>query len=165
MKQLLTLVPCVLILFVAGCGQKLPDGMPPLHPTTLTFTQGGAPLADAGVTLTALEAANSQWSLGGTTDSKGVLRVQTQGFNGAPAGNYKVVVSKTETEGTAEVVEITNHDAPPPTTNNTKSFYLVDKKYRSAGTTDLTLEVKAGKNAETYDLGVAVREEIPVYRD
>jgi len=139
--------------------------MPPLHSTTLTFTQGGVPLADAAVTLTALETVNAQWSLGGTTDGKGVLRVQTQGFNGAPAGKYKIVVSKVETEGTTEVVEITNHDAPPPTTNNTKSFYLVDKKYRSVSSTDLTLEVKSGKNEETFDLGPSVREEIPVYRD
>jgi hypothetical protein len=42
---------------------------------------------------------------------------------------------------------------------------LVDKKYRSIGTTDLTLEVKAGKNAEKFDLGPAFREEIPVTRD
>jgi hypothetical protein len=165
MKQLLTLFPCVLILLATGCGQKLPDGMPPLHPTTLTFTQGGVPLADAGVTLFAQEPANAQWSLGGTTDSRGMLRVQTQGFNGAPAGNFKIVVSKVETEDTGERIEITDHDAPRPTTNNSKSFYLVDAKYRSVGTTDLTLEVKAGKNAETFDLGTAVREEIPVYRD
>jgi len=165
MKHFFTLFICVSILFVAGCGEKLPDGMPPLHPTTLTFTQGGVPLADAAVTLIALDATNVQWSSGGTTDSKGEVRIQTQGFNGAPAGNYKVVVSKIETEGTAEVIEIIDHDAPRPATSSQKTFYLVDAKFRSAGTTDLTLEVKAGKNADTYDLGAAVREAIPVFRD
>jgi len=169
MKQLLTLFPCVLILFVAGCGEKRPDGMPPLHPTSFTFKQDGVPLEGAMVTLIAQDAANSQWSLGGATDRNGVLRVQTQGFNGAPAGNYKIVVTKTETEGTAAAATEESSDLggsrPVAAAGGQKSFYLVDSKYRSAGTTDLEFEIKPGRNAETFDLGPAVRDEIPVFRN
>ena len=165
MKQLLILFSSALILFAVGCGgAKRPDGLPPLHPTALKFTQDGVPLAGASVTLSPQDAANAPWSLGGSTDSNGVINVQTQGFNGVPAGTYKVVVSKTETEGTAETVESSDlGGARPAAGGGPKSFYLVDPKYRSAGTTDLLLEVKSGKNSETYELGPAVREEIPVY--
>ena len=163
MKQSFILFSCALILLAVGCGEKRPDGLPPLHPTALTFTQGGVPLAGASVTLTPMDATNSQWALGGATDSKGVLNVQTQGFKGAPAGNYKVSVLKTETEGTPAAASI-DPDAPAPP-DTSKQFHLVDAKYRSLGTTDLTLEVKAGKNAQTFELGAAVREEIPVYRN
>ena len=167
MKQLFTLFSCALILFVVGCGgDKKPAGMPPLHPTTLKFTQGGVPLAGATVTLSPQDAANTQWSSGGATDSNGVLNVQTQGFNGVPEGNFKIVVTKTEIEGTSATVESSDlGGAPAAAGSSSKSFHLVDKKYRSVGTTDLTLEVKPGKNTQTFDLGSAVREEIPVYKN
>ena len=168
MKQLFTLLLCALILSTIGCGgTEKPDGMPPLHQTTLTFTQDGKPLAEASVTLSPQDAANTQWSLGGATDSNGVLKVQTQGFDGAPEGTYKIVVTKTETEGAGAPVESSDDASVKPSAAGSvpKSFYLVDKKYRSVGTTDLTLEVKAGKNAQTIDLGSAVREEIPVHKN
>ena len=159
---------CGLILFIAGCGgAKKPDGMPALHKTTLTFTQGGTPLAEATVALVPLEGAMT-WPAGGVTDNNGVLRVKTQGqFEGAPAGNYKITVSKTETEGTAETGESSDEAnvRPVAVSSNVKSYYLVDKKYRNAKDSDLTLEVKAGTNTETFDLGPAVRELIPVFRD
>jgi len=165
MKQSLTLFSCLSILLIAGCGgAERPAGMPPLHPTTLTFTQGGVPLAGASVTLSPQDAANTQWSLGGATDSKGVLNVQTQGFNGAPEGTFKIAVTKTETEGTAAATESSDlGGASPAAGGGSKSFHLVEAKYRSTGTTDLVLEVTAGRNSQTFDLGPAVREEIPVY--
>ena len=167
MKQLLTLFSCVLILSVVGCGgSKKPPGMPPLHATTLTFTQGGTPLAGATVTLSPQDDANAQWSFGGATDNNGVLNAQTQGFDGLPEGSFKIAVTKTETEGTPAAVESSDlGGGSPAASGGVKSFYLVDKKYRSTGTTDLILEVKPGKNAQTFDLGSAVREEIPVYKN
>jgi len=158
----------VLVLFIAGCGGvKKPDGMPTLYKTTLTFTQDGTPLAEATVTLVPVEGAVT-WSAGGMTDSNGVLKVKTQTqFDGAPAGNYKITVSKTETEGKAEMVESSDaaNVRPVAATGNVKTYYLVDKKYRTAKDSSLTLEVKSGKNEETFDLGPAVRELIPVYNN
>ena len=156
----------VLVLFVAGCGgEKKPDGMPAIYPTTITFTQDGSPLVGATVTLVAQDQANTQWPSGGATDNNGVLRVKTKGFDGAPVGTFKVVVTKTETEGTAVAVELSDAAGAKPAASggDQKSYYLVEKDYRSAATTTLTLEVKSGKNAETFDLGKAIREPIPVY--
>jgi len=141
--------------------------MPPTHPTTLTFTQGGTPLEGASITLFAQETANAQWSLSGVTDSKGTVKMQTQGFDGVPEGNFKVTVTKQITEGTAATVESSDlGGSRSAASGDQKSFHLVEKKYRSAISTDLVLEVKPGKNMPpAYDLGPAVREEIIVHRD
>lgn len=153
----------VLMLSLVGCGGvKKPAGMPALHPTTLTLTQEGTPLAGATVTLVSQNKAVSQWQSGGATDAKGVIRIKTSGFDGAPEGTFKVVVTKTETEGTATVTQSSDEAGAKPSVSGggQKSYEVVEKEYRSAVTTKLTLEVKAGKNAETFDVGKAVREQI-----
>ena len=157
------------MLFVVGCGgEKKPDGMPALQKTTLAFVQDGSPLTDATITLVPLESENIRWPAGGTTDSQGVLQVKTMAkYDGVPAGKFKITVSKTETEGTFTPVESSDEGGArrPAATGNVKTYYLVDKKYRSADTTDLDLEIKSGTNAETFDVGKPVREQIPVYTD
>jgi len=153
---------CVLMLFVVGCGgEKKPEGMPALHKTTLTFTQDGVPLADATITLNPMDAANNQWPAGGTTDSKGVLKVKTMSkFDGAPAGKFKITVSKTETEGTLTSVESSDAPGARPAAGNVKMFNLIEKEYRFSNTTALELEVKPGKNEKTFAVGKAIREAI-----
>ena len=167
MKHLFFLFTCMSILFVAGCiSVKRPADLPATHQTILTFTQDGVPLEGASVTLIAQETANAKWSLGGATDSKGILKVQTQGFDGAPVGTYKITVSKIETEGTPVTAESSDSSAVSTSTGgDTKQYHLIDKKYRALGSTDLTLEVTAGKNAKSYELGPAVHELIPVTKN
>ena len=171
MKQRLFIsLLCAVVLFVAGCnGEKRPAGMPALHKTKLTFTQGGAPLADAKITLFADNAANTQWTSGGVTDSTGAIQLKTLGkFDGVPEGTYKITVTKTETEGTAEAVEVSDNvgKKPAASSGGAKSYYLVDSKHRSAATTDFVLEVKPGTaNDKAFDLGPAFRELIPVFKD
>jgi len=155
----------VLMLSIVGCqGEKKPDGMPALHKTTLTFTQDGKPLADATITLMPLDAANTKWPSGGTTDSSGVLKVKTMTkYDGLPEGKYLVGVTKTETEGTAAPVESSDSPGARPAVSTQKSYYLVEKQYRLANTSGLEVEVKPGKNEKTLEVGKAVRELIPVY--
>ncbi|MCL2348997.1 MAG: hypothetical protein FWC50_12160 [Planctomycetaceae bacterium] len=164
-QRLFILFLCIAGLFVAGCGgEKKPDGMPTLHKATLTFTQGGTPLADATITLTPQDAANVRWPAGGTTDSQGVLHVKTMAqYDGAPAGKYKIIVSKTETEGAAAPTESSDAAGARPAVSTQKMYNLIEKDYRFADTTPLTVEIKAGKNEETLEAGKAVRELIPVY--
>ena len=101
MKKVLALSFCALLALASlGCGQKTPDGMPDLQPTTLTVIQGGSPLADATVNLKSLDPSTA-WTCGGVTDAKGVATLVTHGqYKGAPVGKYKVSVSKTAGEGT-----------------------------------------------------------------
>ena len=168
MKHSFILFSCALILLFVGCGgERRPDGMPALHATALTFTQGGTPLgADALVTLFSDDASLSQWTIGGVTNDRGVVNIQTNGFNGAPAGTFRITVSKTETEGeVAARTEPVDPDAPFVDTSNVRSFHVVAPEHRTRQTTQLTVEVTPGRNAETFDLGPAVREAVPVFRD
>ena len=145
---------------------KRPDGMPDIHPTTFTFTQDGAPLADAKVTLISTDGTNVQWPAGGTTDSSGVVKVKTMSqFDGVPAGKFKVTVSKTETEGTNTAVEDSDDPGAKRAVSEVKTYYLVESKFRSVASSPLDVEIKPGKNIETFDVGKAVRELAPVARD
>jgi len=153
---------CALMLFVVACGgPKKPDGMPALHKTTLTLTQDGTPLAGASVSLVP-ETGAMRWPAGGITDKSGTVHIKTMAqFDGAPEGSYKVTVIKTEEEDTGEVVKMSDADGGG-TVPVMKSYYVVDKKYQTPAGSDLTLEVKPGKNTKPFDVGKAIREPVPV---
>lgn len=147
-----------------GCGPKLPDGMPKLNPTTITVIQDGKPLADAMVSLKAVDE-SIKWTSGGTTDAKGVATIVTHGqYKGVPAGKFKVAVAKTVGEGTP----------PPPSPIDEESarkyqeyidsgatyeeFFVVAEEYRLVGTTPLEVEVVEGTNNLEVNVGEAVRD-------
>lgn len=158
---------------LVGCArQNLPADLPKLVPCRLTFTQDGRPLADARIVLESVE--ESKWFPGGTTDSSGTTVLLTNGrYKGAPAGQYKITVHKTETEP-ANV-------PPEPPTNSPDyhkwfnaysgargaSFSLVEEKYGSLETTPLELTVSGRTVTETFDVGKSVRNplKITVIRD
>ena len=130
-----------------GCGQKLPDGMPKLNPTTIKVIQDGQPLADAMITLQSTIVTHGQ-------------------YKGAPTGKYKVAVSKTVGEGTppppkpydAESERVYNEYIASGATYT--EFFVVDPKFRLVDTTPLELEVVDGKNDLEVNVGEAVHEEI-----
>ncbi len=164
MKKALVLSFCAFFVLASiGCGKKKPDGMPDLQPTTLTLTQGGAPLAGATVNFKSTDSSMS-WTCGGMTDDKGVATIVTHGqYKGAPVGKYKVAVNKTEWEGEAppSVVD----EASAKTLEEYKKagkkyeeFYLVDLKYAIGETTPLEVEIVQGKNDLTADVGEPVHE-------
>ena len=135
-----------------GCGQPRPEGLPDLYPVTLKFTQEGAPCADAFVTL--ISESGVPWTVGGRTDAGGSVTLQTHGrYLGAPAGKYKITVTKTETEFTG----------PPPKemgdVQASNSYSLIDSIYTISATTTLVVEIGTGKNSfPPFDLGKKVRE-------
>lgn len=149
---------------VCGCGPKMPDGMPPLQPTTITVTQGSAPLANAVLNIKSVDpSTTNNFTCGGTTDANGVAVVVTHGqYKGIPEGKYKVAVSCTVGEGTP----------PPPSPIDEESarkwkeyqdsgatyeeFYVVDPKFATIESTNLEIEVKKGKNEFTLDCGEPV---------
>ena len=140
------------VLFMSGCGQPRPDGLPNLYPVTLKFMQEGAPCTDALVSLT--PESDGQWAVGGITDSNGNAALLTHGrYPGVPAGKYKVAVIKTETELIG----------PPPTGTEdavgSTTYNLIDPVYSISSSTTLAIEVVAGKNSfPPFDLGKKVRE-------
>lgn len=161
MRIIYTLILCA---FIVGC-QKVdkPAGIPDLLPTTITFTQDGSPLTKASVTLLALSPENAQWSAGGTTDDSGTLVVRTHAkYDGAVAGKYKIVVSKTEVVGGGAAVNSDLASAQQSAENKDQFFYLIEAPYRSGKTTPLEIEVAKGKSKHSFDVGKAVREPVSV---
>lgn len=166
-RRLFLMSGCLLVL-TTGCSDPRPEGLPELHPATITVMQDGAPLSGAAVTLVPQDPALTRWPAGGTTNDSGVVDLYTHStFPGAPAGTFKVTVSKTTTEGDPKPT----HPGPNATheqlsaydramkTGTFETFQVVAAEHRMPSTTQLSIEVTAGgPNEFTLDVGSAVKE-------
>jgi hypothetical protein len=127
---------------ISGCQEKLPKGMPPLYPCTITLIQDGKPLEHASVFFHASE--ENFWSLAGTSNIQGVIEMTTNGpYKGVPAGVYKITVEK-----------VTSEDVDA---NRYCVVSLVDPQFGTQKTTPVQIEIKPSKkkgvNDQTIDLG------------
>lgn len=147
----------------SGCwGKPRPDGLPPLYRCTVTLRQDGKLLDHAAVFLYP-EDTGYTWTIGGVTDATGVAVIHTHAqYPGVPTGEYKVVVSKSESVST-------QLSAPPPegadetysTLGNEATLYsLVEIPYIEKETTPLRITIKKGSNAFEFDVGKPVREKL-----
>lgn len=99
-----TMIALVLFLGIAVIGCKRdgtkPSDFPKVFPCTVTVTDGNAPLADANISLIS-DKPMSNITITGRTDASGVAKIRTSQAayfaDGAPEGNYKVLVSKPQT--------------------------------------------------------------------
>lgn len=166
MKRFLLLSALALVnLAFSGCGgEKTPPDMPKLQPTSITIVQDGAPCVDANVQLVKANDLNYKWLAGGRTDAKGVCVIKTLGkYNGAPEGDFQVVVYKT-----VRLESETRKNVPEPqdpkeaqawskkVAEEEKEFEEIDPKYKKYDQTDLTITIKSGKNEQTFDVGPKV---------
>jgi len=166
----LLLLPGLLLAltFLSGCDQKAkPAGMPDLYPCSITITQGGGPLQGALVRLEPKQGGNIGWGVDGRTNARGVAQIATGiDFKGAPAGEYFVLVSKTEMapskfsptspEDPAEAAKWYNDSI-----NEKRAIYrLVKAEFDNTKTTTLSITIAKGKNNATFDVGEPVKEEI-----
>jgi len=160
-----TLIPIILlctVVILPGCGgPPRPADMPPLYPCTITVTQDGKPLSAASVTLVST-APSFKWVVAAPLDESGTGKVFTQGlFSGAPAGEYKIVISKEEivTEQVGQAVvrqgEFGEETIAP---NTLKVFSLVEKDYTNADTTPLSITIAKKGNDKKFECGKPVRE-------
>lgn len=164
-KDLFLIFLSVSVLFFIGCGERLPDGMPPLTPCELTILQENVPLKGATVSLLPEEGL-AKWNLVGITNDFGVVKILANGkYNGVPQGKYKVVVMKIESEkGTGPAIPMPGEpgydeavaalDKIPPA----KRFTLVEKMYSNPTATPLTLDIPGrGPVKQNIEVGKAVR--------
>ena len=96
------LFPVLLVILVcSGCsGENRPEGLPALYPVTLTILLDDKPIEGALVFLHSEDPAIKKWTVGSYTNAEGKAIVMTHGqFQGAPAGKFKVCVSKQEVPG------------------------------------------------------------------
>jgi hypothetical protein len=84
-------------LLLAGCGTPAPTGFPSLKDCRVTVTDNGQPIPDVVVNLVPKFTANSLF-ITGVTDSTGTAVIKTRhgnySRNGAPEGDYSVILSK-----------------------------------------------------------------------
>ena len=159
-----TLVLCLL----SGCNrQKRPDGMPPLFPCDITITQDGKPLDEADVRLV-LESGTTDWITAGKTNASGVAKLSTHAqFAGAPAGTFKVLVSKNVPAPSKYPMPA--QDASPDEWSEWRGkvqletcplVRYVKPEYENANTTPHSITITKGKNTATFNVGEAIQEDI-----
>jgi hypothetical protein len=141
-NQFFPMVAGGVILLFAGCGQKLPEGMPPLYPCKITITQEGKPAVNASVILHPTVQGDKYWAISSSSDMNGVTVMSTNGkYKGIPAGTYKITVEKLQKEPLGD-----------------KGYYmidLIDPQYRTLEKTPLEIEVTASRsgNVFSFELG------------
>lgn len=152
-----------------GCKpSQMPEGMPkPIKGVEVTVTQEGAPLADAAVTFVAEDGSTNKWFVRGKTGANGVAKMMTYGkFEGAPAGKFKVVITKRE-ETPSKITPPTGDDPnavaayQEAVEKEVRPLYdLVDPVYSSPKTTKVEVDISSGSLKHAIDVGKAVRVEM-----
>ena len=162
MKRNFAFVAAILCLcaIVCGCskGPKKPADLPKLNPTTATVTyDDGTPVDGATVALLASQTGGRTWNLTGVTDAAGQVTFKTDGnWDGAPAGEYRVIVTKE----VSEVEEPTEVGGSVTTKSITR---MVDQKYNLPNTSGLTATIKDGEtNALEFKVGEKIEEDVKV---
>ncbi|MDR3196824.1 MAG: hypothetical protein LBU34_03045 [Planctomycetaceae bacterium] len=157
------------IIFFIGCnqGRVRPPGLPKLYQCTINLTQQGVPLSGASVLLQPLSPVQDRtWTVSGFSDETGKVEIYTNGyFRGAPRGNFKVIITKTETI-TPPFPDVMPTDPRERAKlenmieNETKVYKVVADKFSKAETTPFELEIK-GNTEQIFDVGGVVKKKIP----
>jgi hypothetical protein len=129
-----------------------PVDLPALNSCKITITQNGVPLKESAVIAVSQDSTAKYRTSTGATDNIGVAELRTYSFLGAPTGKYKVLVKKTVLEG---AIEQTDEFGVKQIIGGT-DYNLVNVKYQDENTTDFEIEIKAGENEFTFDVGEPV---------
>jgi hypothetical protein len=154
---------------ICGCGgsDPVPDDMPTPQETIIKVTSEGQPLDNASVTLIPADS-SSRWYAGADTDSAGNAAIYTLSkYRGAVPGKYKITVVKRESTPSKIVVPDPAKDSAgyakaveAAAKEVREAFDLIDPKFGSAKTTTEEIEIVAGKNSKTIEVGKPVRIKI-----
>jgi len=150
---------CSLALLLAtftltGCGGDTDPGRQPVFPVTGTVTMHGAPLGGATV---AFAPQAGQPTAVGKTDAEGKFTLTTYAYgDGAAAGSFRVVISKTIAGPPSGEIDAGDHEASEEAAgahdaandeNGGAGAEMVPPQYASSADTPFTVEVKtSGEN-------------------
>ena len=124
-----------------GCDAKLPPGMPKLNPCTITVNMEGKPVEN--VTIRLLSENQIHWGCSGITDSSGKAALVTDGkYKGIPAGKYKVLLSRIDTEHREYKGFLEEAKLPPK-----KQTVVIDLKYEDEDETPHEITIVDGQKA------------------
>jgi hypothetical protein len=83
------------VVSLTGCSNSnRPSDMPTLFPCVVMITQEGSPLNGANVMLIPMPGTQDKYQASAVTDGGGKATLVTYGFDGIPAGKYKVCIRK-----------------------------------------------------------------------
>jgi len=149
---LLSIASCV---FGCSRGNDRPQNLPDLFPVNIRVLQQGEPVSDAFVRLIPVDSA-MPWSCGATTTADGHAKIMTVGrFEGAPQGEYKVLISKLEMTPTIQA-DLSDLKSQKVSTS-TAGFDLIEPKYSDIKSTPLTANVTSNGLSCEFDVEQAVR--------
>ena len=159
-NKLFYIIPLVLATFLCGCSDpSRPDNLPTLYPVTLTIMLDGQPLEGAMVVLYAEDPAIENWTVGGYTDAQGKAIIVTHSqFRGAPAGKFKVCVSKEELPDESTLEEemmLATYTAAPSTGTMRTIIHHVAPLFGQRETTTLAVEVPVSRKTLEVTLNVS----------
>jgi hypothetical protein len=160
MYRYFVLIITVSLIFLGCRGEHLPPDLPKLYSVILTIVQDGQPLNGASVVVVNENYASSPWAAGGVTNEQGQVKLRTEGkYAGAPAGNYKVTVTKVEEPN----IELPEDSSSPQYNKKVKeiqdnTFYLVDDKFTKLNTTPLRIEITPSTKNFELDVSPTVRK-------
>lgn len=157
-KKLVALFSLALVAVVAvGCGKSnKPSDMGELGGCVVKVTQDGAPLEGADVIFYAQDPENQKYTPSGRTNEKGEAKIKTYGFEGVPAGEYKVTVTKLVIEEGTLVVA----DNGAESVERGAEYQVVAAEYRDVNTTPLSVTVTDPmKEVPVFDVGAAVEDD------
>jgi hypothetical protein len=143
---------------VSGCFRSsAPSDLPKLYPCTITITQDNKPLEGATVELIVSEG-QAKYKAVTVTDSRGVAIMSTYGYNGAPSGKYKVVVTKKIEDDFIYGVSSTGAKEVSSSTH----YRTVEPKFSNPKTTPHEIEINNnGKITEAnFDVGKPIKEKL-----
>ena len=124
-----------------GCGQKLPPGMPTLNPCMITVNMEGKPIEN--VTVRLVSENQIHWGCSGITNSSGKAALVTDGkYKGIPAGKYKVLLSRIDTEHREYKGFIEEAKLPPK-----KQTVVINLKYEDEDETPYEITIVDGQKA------------------
>ncbi|MCA8998568.1 MAG: carboxypeptidase regulatory-like domain-containing protein [Planctomycetaceae bacterium] len=139
-------------LTIVGCSGGSDPNRKPTHPVSGTVKMGDAPVGQASVTFSPVQ---GQPVATARTDAEGKFTLTTyEAGDGAAAGNYKVLVSKSGGSPAKESSPQSVHDAistggPPPSAHSGPSApgdgSSLPQQYAGSETTPLTATVEEGK--------------------
>ena len=139
--------------------------MPQTYPTKITIIQDEKPLEGASIALIPMDASNS-WNAGGITDASGNAALKTlTKYDGVVPGKYYVIIKKLWVDADKKVPDKETDPAGyekwlVESAKETLAGYdLVDLKFSKISPDAETIEVTAGKNEKSIDVGKAVRIE------
>ena len=134
----------VVLLLLAGCGQKNPN-LPPQYPVSGTVTLDGKPLTGAGIMFLPRGDTRGTGAMA-MTDEAGKYTLKTDyGGPGAPEGEFAVTISKVvNKDGTPYV--------PNPDVAEAGERETLPGRYSDSMKTELSAQVGKEKNTIDFEL-------------